>query len=124
FAEREGNYNLYRMNLTSREETPLNSAVSTELYPAVSPGGRQIAFVSDADGDFDIYVMDSDGRNQRKLTANSVADRAPAWSPDGEWIAFSSDVRGDGGHNLYRIRPDGSDLSELYSSGERNTDPR
>jgi hypothetical protein len=38
----------------------------------------------------------------------------PYWSPDGEWIVFYSN-RGleDGGMNLFRARPDGSDLTQL-----------
>ncbi len=124
FAERDGNFDIYEMNLDTRSETRLTSAESSELYPAVSPDGAQIAYMSDADGDYDIYVMSIDGRNPRRLTDNDVTDRMPAWSPDGQWIAFSSDTRGDGGHDLYEIHPDGSDLRQLYSDGERNSDPR
>ncbi len=123
FAERSNNFDIYRINLTTRVEFQLTSAVSSELYPAVSPDGAQIAFMSDADGDYDIYVMDSDGHNTHRLTSNNVTDRTPSWSPDGQWIVFSSDTRGDGGDDLYEIHPDGSGLKPLFSDDGRNTSP-
>lgn len=124
FAERDNNFDIYKMNLDNRVEQRLTTPSSSELYPAVSPNGAQIAFMSDQDGDYDIYVMDINGRNTRKLTNNDVTDRVPAWSPDGEWIVFTSDVRGDGRHDLYRVRPDGSDLEAVLSNGERISAPR
>lgn len=124
FAERDNNFDIYRMDLSTRTEQRLTTPPSSELYPAVSPDGQRIAFMSDQGGDYDIYIMDITGRNTRRLTENSVTDRVPAWSSDGEWIVFSTDTRGDGAHDLYRIRPDGSDLQELVSNGQRNGYPR
>jgi TolB protein len=123
FAERDNNFDLYRMNLSTRAETRLTSGASSELYPSVSPDGSQIVFMSDADGDYDIYRMDVNGGGVHRLTNNTVDDRLPSWSPDGQWILFSSDTRGDGSHDLYQVRADGSDLHLLYSDGERNTSP-
>jgi Tol biopolymer transport system component len=123
FAERENNFDIYKMSLSSRDEIQLTNGASSELYPTVSPDGTQIAFMSDADGDYDIYVMNSDGSNTRRVTSNSVNDRTPAWSPDGQWIAFSSDTRGDGGYDLFAAHADGSGLKQLYSNGDRNSQP-
>jgi acylaminoacyl-peptidase len=61
-------------------------------YPAVSPDGRQIAFLGfdDAFQGYQVtrlYVMNRDGSGARALTGDldrSVA--APAWSPDGRGI--------------------------------------
>jgi Tol biopolymer transport system component len=53
-----------------------------------------------------------------------VVDRLASWSPDGQWIIFSSDVRSDGNLDIYRMRPDGSDLQVVYSSAERKSHPR
>ena len=38
----------------------------------------------------------------------------PAWSPDGEWIAFASNH--EGSYDVYRIRPDGSELTRITNS--------
>ncbi|MBE0703014.1 MAG: PD40 domain-containing protein, partial [Afipia sp.] len=124
FAERNGNYDLYRMNLRTREDLRLTSHPSVDMYPQISPDGGQIVFVSDRDGDYELYLMDTNGDNLRQLTNNFVTDRIPSWSPDGRWIIFSSDTRGDGTHDLYQIRPDGTDLTLVYSDGLRNSHPR
>ncbi len=124
FAERNHNFDIFKLDLATRLETQLTNTASSELYPAVSPDGTQIAFMSDQDGDYDIYVMDSNGRSTHRVTNNSVTDRLPSWNPDGSWIAFSSDTRGDGSYDLYQVHPDGSGLKLLLSNGDRNHNPR
>jgi serine/threonine protein kinase len=124
FAQRSDNYDIFRLDLDTRQETQLTTDGGTDSYPTVSPDGTRIAFQSDRDGDFDIYVMDMGGGNVRKLTENDVWDRIPSWSADGAWIVFSSDTRGDGNYDLFQIRPDGSDGRLLLTNGMRNSHPR
>jgi len=98
-------------------------------YPAWSPDGRQIAFMSPGEGtQYDIYVMNADGTDVRRLTEFPDDDGWPAWSPDGRQIVFSS-VRddclyseakdclttGDIGpwHTLYVMNADGTDQHRL-----------
>jgi Tol biopolymer transport system component len=80
--------------------------------PSWSPDGSQIAFVSDREGEPNIWVMGSDGSNPVNVTEHEAKDHSPAWSPDGEWIAFAS-VRESLYWELYRMRPDGSDVQRL-----------
>jgi Tol biopolymer transport system component len=124
FADREGNFDIFRLDLPVRSERQISSHFLDDAYPAVSPDGDWIAFQSNRDGDFDIYIMEANGNNTRRLVQNSVTDRMPTWSPDGEWVTFVSDVRGDGNTDLMRVRRDGSDLEMVYSSGERISSPQ
>ncbi len=124
FAERGGNFDLYRMDLRTREEVRLTTDPGIDMYPQVSPDGRQIVFVSSRDGDYELFLMDASGGGLRQLTFNDVTERIPSWSPDGRWIIYSSDTRGDGSHDLYQIRPDGSEQTVIYSDGLRNSHPR
>jgi Tol biopolymer transport system component len=65
-------------------------------YPAWSPDGTRIAFMSQqpgargSDPNYDVFVMDADGSNLRQLTAFAGEDGFPSWSPDGSRIAFST----------------------------------
>jgi serine/threonine protein kinase/Tol biopolymer transport system component len=118
------NYDIWRIDLNTSIETQLTAGGAVESYPSASPDGAWIVYQSNADGDFELYIMDRFGGNTRKLTDNSYSDRLPSWSPDGQWIVFSSDVRNTDTHDLYIIRPDGSDLTELYSNGQRNAHAR
>jgi Tol biopolymer transport system component len=103
---------LYALSFNGGPTRILTSAVGSDMSPAYSPNGEWIAFMSDRSGSFHIYVMQADGKNLRQLTDGFIDERWPTWTPDGAWIIFSS-IRGDGIPALYRIHPDGSDLSRL-----------
>ena len=47
----------------------------------------------------------------RSYYGNSDQDQNASISHDGQWIVFSS--RRDGSTDIYRVRPDGSDLERL-----------
>jgi Tol biopolymer transport system component len=55
--------------------------------PAVSPDGRRIAFVANADGKSFLWVRDLDALSARALAGTEGADH-PFWSPDGRYVAF------------------------------------
>jgi len=54
--------------------------------PALSPDGKQLAFVYDGD----IWSVDSGGGSARRLTITLDNDGSPCFSPDGKQLAFRS----------------------------------
>jgi Tol biopolymer transport system component len=94
--------------------------ISESLYPALSPDGRYIAFICEM-GDWRLCVHDlstSETSWLLRLKASYIeglvsAPGTPSWSADGMWILFASEVEGN--RDIYRIRPDGSDLLNLTS---------
>jgi len=58
------------------------------FFPAVSPNGKRIAFVSDRDGDDEIFVTGIGGGSATQLTHDATNEMEPTWSPDGKQIAF------------------------------------
>ena len=108
-----------------------------ERHPALSPDGKQLAYVSDASGNDDIYLQRVDGRNALNLTGGSLdPDSEPSFSPDGSQIAFRSERGGGGvfvmgatGESVRRVADRGHnpswspDGTRLVVSTERIIDP-
>lgn len=68
---------------------PITSSRALERHPALSPDGRQLAYVSnDAGETFDLYVKDVDSANALRLTTSAASECCLAWSPDQRTIAF------------------------------------
>ena len=95
--------------------TNLTHDAGDDWYPAWSPDGQRIAFMSDRDGNDELYVMDADGSNPTRLTQDAGRDWYSAWSPDGQRLAFVSDR--DGNAEIYVIAADGSSLIGTTSTG-------
>lgn len=70
-----------------------------------------IAFASLAPWDLDVFIANADGSEAKPLASHPDLDYNASFSPDGQWIIFTS--HRDGNADLYRIRPDGSDLQRL-----------
>jgi TolB protein len=79
----------------------LTSRPSIETEPAVSPDGKQLAYISDRTGKPQIYLMDLGSKKVSRLTHQGAYNTSPAWSPDGSFIAFSA--RRSGGTAIFRI---------------------
>ena len=110
-SNRDGDYDIYRMDIDGRNQQPLTINDTSDENPKVSPDGQHILFQSERDGNREIYVMDIDGRNQTRLTFNPGRDQVPTWSPDGSQIAFASDRSGN--LNIHTMRANGSSLRQL-----------
>jgi tetratricopeptide (TPR) repeat protein len=85
-----------------------------------SPGGDNLAYMSNHGGDWDIFLVNTSG-GVVLLTAddaNPASDGLPAWSPDGSAIAFVSNREGT--WELYLMAPDGSNVRQLLGLGEQH----
>lgn len=87
-------------------------------YPAWSPDGSTLAFVSNAEGRKNIYVLKTrDLSDSPKRLTNSLAGEGaftPAWSPDGAEIVFAADWTGNA--EIYVMNADGTNLRKLTTS--------
>jgi TolB protein len=124
---RGSNQDVYVMNADGTGVRRLTTHPQSDFQPTWSPDGKRISFVSLRSGNFKVYVMNDDGTAQRLLTRTPkwVGDSSPSWSPDGRWIAFSSSRLKDGNPEIFKMRPDGSQVTRLTftdTSGEVSPD--
>src|SRR5258707_5924322 len=123
---------IYRVALADGAITALTKRVGPDITPAVSPDGRQIAYIGNDDHNRGyentrLYVMDADGGHSRSLTDSldrSVAD--PVWTRDGRAVLV--DYADHGVTKIARVGLDGTvqtlatglvgaDLDRPYSGG-------
>jgi eukaryotic-like serine/threonine-protein kinase len=98
----------------------------SDLFPSLSPDGRQIAFVRQQDVySGDLYVCDlRDGQSAgpaRRLTSDSRTTLSPAWTGDGREIVYVAGVGGAGGGGLtaiYRVPSSGGATQRLGGVGD------
>ncbi|KAH8649376.1 hypothetical protein BX600DRAFT_554875 [Xylariales sp. PMI_506] len=93
-------------HLPKKRTAPAADKVGVMYLNRIGPSGSQL------------WIANADGSNRTALMGDQTApfDYHASWSPDGEWIVFSSERRADGQSDLYRIRPDGTDLETLVAT--------
>ena len=136
-ANREGNRELYLMNIDGSEQINITNHRADDVSPTWSPTGEQILFASDRDrflGSWDLYLMDPNGQNVRPVFGKSADRSAPSWSPNGKQIAYRKREHGQqfiyiadiDGKNEERVAiggtpawsPDGTEIAFVVKTGE------
>ncbi len=74
-----GNYDLYVMDVASRQLVELTRDAARNERPSWAPDGRHIVFESTRGGTRQIWVMLADGTQARQLTSNGH-NESPNWS--------------------------------------------
>lgn len=117
-----GNSDIYIVDVNGKSLTQLTKSTAHDLYPSWSPDGTQLVYQTNEGGDQEVAIIDISSRQYYTITNNGCNDWGPVWSPDGDWIAFYSDC--DGERNIYKIRIDGSNRTQLtFTSGANSWFP-
>ena len=106
-----GSQDIWIMDQSGQSQQQLTGAETrAEIYPAVSPDGRYIAFVSTRSGNSHIYRLDLENGEQIQLT-NGISEEFPTISTDGKWVIYNSTASTN--FTLWRVPIDGGEPQQL-----------
>ena len=110
-SERDGNRNIYLMNVNGLNLKQITSHESNDYEPVFSPDGKSIVFTSERDGNKEIYLFDLELKNLKNLSKDSGDDWNPRFYPDGNKIIFQSTR--DNNWEIYMMNFNGSNQKNL-----------
>ena len=89
-GHRKNQFDIYTVNVATREEIQLTNLETLDDGPEYSPDGKHIFFNSVRSGKMKLWRMKADGTNQQQITFDEYNDWFPHVSPDKKWIVFIS----------------------------------
>lgn len=89
-GNRNGQYDIWSINVKTHEETQLTNLATLDDGAEVSPDGKWIYYNSVRTGTMQIWRMKADGSKQTQVTFDEYNDWFPHFSPDGQWITYLS----------------------------------
>lgn len=92
-SNRDGNHELYLMDLRSMDVQRLTRNPSVDYFSRFSPDGRRIVFLRSQrpwvsfrdEGAWDVYLINTDGTGERLLARQGYH---PTWTADGRHVLF------------------------------------
>lgn len=86
-----------------------------------SPDGATLAYVGTRGAGYQVYTIPVGGGHETQVTEGFDHCDGPDFTPDGTWIWFNGEQ--DGSVQLWRVRPDGSDLERMTDEATVNWFP-
>ncbi|WP_026353894.1 Tol-Pal system beta propeller repeat protein TolB [Woodsholea maritima] len=114
-AERQGNHDIFRFDLRTRQLRQLTNSPANDVEPSYSPDGERLVFSSTRGGSSQLYVMSADGGEAQRITFGEGRYTTPVWSPRGDLIAFTKQHQGM--FSLGVVRADGSGDERILYEG-------
>lgn len=127
-SERNGRWGIYRTAVEKMEETPVIRNDNENYQPALSPDGKEIAYIENRTT---LRVYNISSRQTRmimgpdQLYSRRDHDQYFAWSPDSRWLLVKYNEQGGGNDEVGVISASGKGtLRNLTQSGYSDTEPQ
>jgi TolB protein len=117
-----GKDQIYAMDFDGANAFKVSNNSSTNLLPAWSPSGGQIAYTSYMRNNPDLYVGAAGGGRAKKLSSHPGMNTGASWSPDGSKLAVT--LSKGGSPDIYIISAsDGSVIKQITNDKSIDTSP-
>lgn len=116
----KGSSGIYTLPITGGTPSPVTEKVPS-YWHGWSPDGATLAYVANRIGTYQVYTIPVGGGAETQVTQGFDHCDGPDYSPDGRWIWFNGEK--NGAVDLWRIRPDGSDLTKMTDDERVNWFP-
>jgi TolB protein len=113
---------IYAMDFDGAGAYSVSNNSSTNILPAYSPSGGQIAYTSFMRNNPDLYVGAAGGGRPKKISGHQGMNTGATWSPDGSKIALT--LSKDGNPDIYVINAsNGAVLRRITNDKAIDTSP-
>ncbi len=121
-AKGKGTSAIMAMDFDGHSAYKVSNNSSTNILPAWSPSGGQIAYTSFMRANPDLYIAPAGGGRPKQVSKQRGMNTGASWSPDGSKIAVT--LSKDGNPEIYIISAsDGSIISRLTKDKAIDTSP-
>ena len=110
------------MGWMTRDPGSFPTEVSGSWSPALSPDGRHAAYVSDRSGVPKVWVQPVGSELTFLVDTGEAPVMAVQWSTGGGWLACQVAPGGAPRHEVWLVRPDGSELHQVAGFGSDTAD--
>jgi Tol biopolymer transport system component len=110
-------YDLYAIDIDTRDVQTLVATVANEHSPSWSPDGSWLAYVSDSSGSPQLHLADLRGSTSVRLTHLIGGVSSPSWSAAGDRMALG--VYGEGGWDIGSVKAPLEAFADVIAGGER-----
>jgi dipeptidyl aminopeptidase/acylaminoacyl peptidase len=105
------------MGWTNLGADSLPSEISGSWSPSLSPDGRHAAYVSDRSGRPQVWVQPVGSELAFLVDTGEAPVAGVQWSTGGGWLACLTSPGGAPRHEVWLVRPDGSELHQVAGFG-------
>jgi Tol biopolymer transport system component len=113
---KSGYFEIYSSDEEGGNLTRISRSNKQNYLAGIDKSGRFIAVTQGSESNKQIWLFDNQTQTEIPLTRPEDHAEGRSFSPDGQWLVFWMIRAGETSSDIYKIKPDGSGLTNLTST--------